>query len=243
MGALYIKEIRSFLNSLIGYLVMGVFLLLTGLFMWVFPGDFNVLDMGYANIDSLFIIAPWVFMFLIPAISMRMFSDEIKTGTIELLLTRPLSESRIVLAKYLSALSLVGIALLPTLVYYISVISLEDAKSNVDSGAVWGSYLGLVFLSASYTSIGIFASSVSSNQIVSFLLAAFLCFFFFIGFDSIGSFKMFGKLDAFIISLGMNDHYRAMSRGLIDTRDVAYFAFISGAFLLFTKTIIQSRKW
>lgn len=243
MGALYLKEIRSFLNSLIGYLVMGVFLLLTGLFMWVFPGDFNILDMGYANIDSLFIIAPWVFMFLIPAISMRMFSDEIKAGTIELLLTRPLSETRIVLAKYLSAISLVGIALLPTLVYYFSVIALEDAKSDVDSGAVWGSYLGLVFLSAAYTAIGIFASSVSSNQIVAFLLAAFLCFFFFIGFESVGSFNMFGRFDSLIISMGMNDHYRALSRGLIDSRDVVYFVFLAAAFLMLTKTVIQSRKW
>ena len=184
MIALYLKEIRSFLSSLIGYVVIGVFLLLVGLFMWVFPQDFNVLDQGFANINSLFAIAPWVFMFLIPAITMRSFAEEKRTGTIEMLLTKPLSDMNIVLAKYFAGLTLVLIALIPTLVYYISVYFMGNPVGNIDSGGAMGSYIGLVFLGGAYVSIGIFASSITSNQIIAFLLGAVLCFFFFIGFES-----------------------------------------------------------
>lgn len=243
MLSLFIKEIRSFLSSLIGYVVIGVFLILVGLFMWVFPGEFNILDSGFSNIDTLFIMAPWVFMFLIPAITMRMFSEERRTGTIEMLLTKPISDLQIILAKFLAGLSLVTIALIPTLVYYFSVSALGAPTGNIDSGAVWGSYIGLLFLASAYTSIGIFASSLSSNQIVAFLLAVFLCFFLFIGFESIGSFNLFGTLDDLIINLGINEHYIAMSRGLIDTRDVLYFLILSLIFILFTRTVLQSRRW
>lgn len=243
MISLFIKEIRSFLSSLIGYVVIGVFLILVGLFMWIFPGEFNILDSGFSNIDTLFIMAPWVFMFLIPAITMRMFSEERRTGTIEMLLTKPITDLQIILAKFLAGLSLVVIALIPTLVYYFSVSALGSPVGNIDSGAVWGSYIGLLFLASAYTSIGIFASSLSSNQIVAFLLAVFLCFFLFIGFESIGSFNLFGTLDDLIINLGINEHYVAMSRGLIDTRDVLYFFILSLIFILFTRTVLQSRRW
>ena len=243
MLALLKKEIRSFLSSLIGYVVIGVFLLLIGLMMWIFPGELNVLDYGYSTLDTLFYVAPWVFMFLIPAITMRSFAEEKRTGTIELLLTRPLSEMQIVLAKYFAGLILVIIALIPTLIYYFSVYRLGQPVGNIDTGGTWGSYIGLIFLAASYVSIGIFASSITSNQIVSFLAAVFLTFIMYFGFEALGSFEVFGSLDRFVLSLGLSDHYVSMSRGLIDTRDIAYFVIVSGLFLFLSRLVIQGRRW
>lgn len=243
MFALYRKEISSFLNSLIGYIVIVVFLAIISLFMWVFPGEMNILDAGYANIDTLFIIAPWVFMFLVPAITMRSFADERKSGTIELLLTRPLSDFQIVMAKYLAGVTLVLLSLIPTLVYYISVHLLGNPAGNIDTGGMWGSYIGLFFLSAGFVAVGIFSSSITENQIISFIVAVFLCFFFYLGFDSISNLALFGKVDAFIIQLGIQEHYISMSRGVIDTRDVMYFFSLAAFFLLLTKTVLESRKW
>ncbi len=221
---------------------MAVFLLLTGLFMWIFPGDFNVLDMGFANIDTLFGISPWVFMFLIPAITMRSFAEEKRTGTIELLFTRPISDTRIILAKYFAGLLLVVIALIPTLIYVVSVYRLGNPSGNIDMGGTWGSYIGLIFLAASYVAIGVFASSITKNQIVSFLVAALLCFFMFVGFQSLGSFELLGSLDRFVIGLGIQEHYTAMSLGNIDSRDVVYFLALITIFVLLTKTVLNSRK-
>lgn len=243
MYALYKKEISSFLSSLVGYIVIAVFLIAVGLFMWVFPGDMNIFDAGYANIDTLFIIAPWVFMFLIPAITMRSFADEKKSGTIELLLTRPLTDIKIVLAKYFAGVTLVLFALLPTLIYYFTVYHLGTPPGNIDSGATWGSYLGLLFITAAYVAIGIFASSLTENQVVAFIIAVFLCFFAFIGFESISSLELFGKVDILILQLGIHEHYLSMSRGVIDTRDVVYFISVAALFILFTRTILAGRKW
>lgn len=237
------KEIRSFLGSLVGYIVIAVFLITIGLFMWVFPGEYNVLDGGFSTIGSLFYIGPWVFMFLIPAITMRLFSEESRTGTIELLLTKPITDFQIVLAKYIAGFSLVFFSLLPTLVYYYSVAQLGNPQGNIDVGGTWGSYFGLLFLGSVFVSIGLFASSISNNQIISFIVAVFLCFFCYAGFDSISSLELFGAIDAFIIKLGINEHYRSMSRGVIDTRDVIYFLSVIFLFLLLTKTVLASRKW
>jgi len=243
MIALFLKEIRSFLGSLIGYIVMSVFLLLTGLFMWVFPGDMNVLDAGYADIDALFYIAPWVFMFLIPAITMRSFSEEKRTGTIELLMTKPISGLQIILAKYLAGILLVFITIIPTVVYFITVGLLGDPLWNIDIGGTIGSYIGLTLLAASYVSIGILASSLTSNQIVAFLLSVIICFFMYIGFESISSFDLMGSLDSFFLKLGISNHYQSMSRGLIDTRDVLYFAGLITLFVLLTNLKLKSEKW
>src|ERR1041385_7483383 len=163
MYSLFVKEIRSFLSSLIGYIVIIVFLLAISLFMWIIKGNTNVLDSGYANIDTLFTVAPWVFLFLIPAITMRSFADEKKSGTIELLLTRPLTDLQIILAKYFAGFILVLISLLPTLIYYYSVWKLGIPQGNIDSGGTWGSYIGLLFLGSSFVAIGIFASSLTDN--------------------------------------------------------------------------------
>lgn len=243
MWALVKKEINSFLSSLIGYIVIVVFLLTISLFMWVFPGDSNVLEAGYANIDMLFVLAPWVFMFLIPAITMRSFADEKKLGTIELLLTRPLTDLQIILAKYFAGLVLVIISVLPTLIFYYIVHTLGFPKGNIDTGGMWGSYIGLVFLGAGFVSIGIFASSLTENQIVSFILAVFLCFFSYIGFESIADFNVLGSLDNLVANLGINAHYISMSRGVIDTRDLIYFLSLISIFVLLTKTVLESRKW
>ncbi len=243
MITLFKKEVFSFLNSLIGYIVMVVFITIIGLFMWVFPGDFNIFEGGYANIDTLFIIAPWVFMFLAPAITMRSFADEYKVGTIELLLTKPLSDWQIILGKYLAGAALILFSLLPTLIYYVSVKDLASPVGNVDEGAIWGSYLGLLFLSTAFVSIGVFASSLSSNQIVSFIIGVFLSFFMYIGFESIAGLQLFGPLDLLIINFGINEHYISMSRGVIDTRDVLYFLTLIYFFLLLTKFRLSSRRW
>lgn len=243
MLALLKKEIRTFLSSLIGYVVIAVFLLITGLFMWIFPGDSNVLDMGFSSMETLFYISPWVFMFLIPAITMRSFAEEKRNGTMELLFTKPLSDIQIILAKYFAGLILVLIALLPTLLYYITIVQLGNPVGNIDSGGTWGSYIGLIFLAAGYVAIGVFASSLSNNQIVSFLFSALLCFIMYAGFQAIGDFKLLGPLDNFIIGLGINDHYLSLSKGLIDSRDVVYFLALIAIFILLTQTKLQSRKW
>ncbi len=237
------KEIRSFLSSLIGYITITVFLLVIGLFMWVLQTDSNILDNGYAGIDTLFVTAPWVFLFLIPAITMRSFADEKKSGTIELLLTRPITDLQIISAKYFAGFVLVLFSLLPTLIYYYSVYKLGSPVGNIDTGGMWGSYIGLLFLGAAFVSIGIFASAVTDNQVVSFILALFLCFFIYTGFDYMGSFALFGKIDNIIFALGINSHYISMSRGVIDTRDVIYFFSLITIFILGTRTVLESRKW
>jgi len=243
MYALFVKEIRSFLSSLIGYIVIVVFLLALGLFMWILKGGMNVLDSGYASIGALFEIGPWVFLFLIPAITMRSFAEEKRTGTIELLLTRPLTDLQIILAKYFAALVLVLLSLLPTLVYYYTVYKLGNPPGNIDSGGTWGSYIGLLFLGSSFVAIGVFASSLTDNQIISFILALALCFFCYIGFGSISSLSLFGKADTFIAALGIEHHYQSMSRGAIDTRDLIYFVSLIALFVLGTRTVLESRKW
>jgi ABC-2 type transport system permease protein len=243
MFTLFIKEIKGFLTSLIGYIVMIVFLLMTGLFLWVFPLEFNVLDFGYASLDGLFILAPFVFLFLIPAITMRSFADERKSGTIEILMTQPLTDLQVVLAKYFAGVVLVIISLIPTLIYYFSVYQLGLPKGNLDSGSIWGSYIGLFFLGASFVSIGIFASSLTDNQIISFILALFISFLLYMGFEFIYTFVVSGKTGLIIQSFGLNAHYSSMSRGVIDSRDLIYFLTITAFFILLTKVSLESRKW
>jgi ABC-2 type transport system permease protein len=243
MRTLLLKEINAFLSSLIGYVVIAVFLAAISLFMWVFPGNMNVLDSGYANIDTLFIIAPWVFIFLGPAITMRSFSEEQRTGTLELLLTKPLSDAQIILAKFLAGFLLMLFSLLPTLLYFYTVSDLGYPPGNIDTGAMWGSYLGLLFLSGGFIAIGVFASALSNNQLISFIIGVFLSFFCYIGFEQIAAFDLFGTFDAVILNLGINEHYISMSRGVIDTRDLLYFIGLMAFFLLLTQYKLQSRKW
>jgi len=243
MGAVYFKELSAFLSSLIGYVVITVFLLLTGLFMWVFKAT-SILDYNYAGMDQLFSIAPMVFTFLIPAVTMRSFAEEKQYGTIELLTTKPLTDFQIILGKYFASFTLVAFALIPTLIYFYSVYQLGSPKGNLDIGATVGSYIGLFFLAAIFVAIGIFCSSLSRNQIVSFLLAAFLCFFMHWVFDYLSVLPIFfGKLDYLVQQLGINHHYMSISKGKIDSRDVIYFISIISLFLWFTYVVLSKRKW
>ncbi len=243
MTALLKKEILSYFNSLTVYLVVAVFLLANSLFLWVFPGNYNVMEFGYANLDGLFSIAPFVFLFLVPAVTMRLFSEENKSGTIEILLTKPLSDTKIILAKYLAAFSLVVFSLIPTLVYYYSVYQLGFPKGNLDIGEFWGSFLGLLFLGGTFTAIGVFTSSLSTNQIVAFILAVFLCGFFYMGFELITSMGLNGNVEVFLKSLGIEAHYASISRGVVDSRDVIYFISLKTFFLMLTKLKMEARKW
>lgn len=243
MFTLYIKEISSFLNSLIGYIVIIVFLLINSLFLWVFPTEFNIPEFGYASMESLFLMAPFVFLFLIPAITMRMFSEEKKSGTIEILLTQPLSDLQIIMAKFLAGVSLVVISLLPTLVFLVTIYIFGFPVGNVDLGGTWGSYIGLLFLGAAFVSIGLFASSITDNQIVAFILAIVITAFSYLGFEIIYSLDLFGPVDLFIKSLGISAHYASMSRGVIDSRDLIYFFSFAAVFIMLTKISLESRKW
>lgn len=241
MRVLVLKEVRGFLGSLIGQVVVVVFLLLTGLFLWVFPN--NILDTGYADLAPLFFVAPWVFLFLVPAVTMRSFSEEKRTGTIELLLTKPLTELQLVLAKYIASVILIVFALLPTLVYWYSLNDLAMPRGNLDTGGIIGSYIGLLLLASCFAAIGVFASAMTENQVVAFMIAVFLCFFLYLGFDLIASFDAFGSLEGPIKSVGIQDHYTSLSRGVLDLRDVLYFLGTITVFLLLTRTALQSRRW
>jgi ABC-2 type transport system permease protein len=244
MFALIRKEINGFLNSLIGYVVILVFLTTISLFLWVFPdSEFNILSNGYASMEPLFTITPWVYMFLIPAITMRLFAEEKKTGTLELLITRPLTELQIVMAKYIAGVILVLISLLPTVVYYITIYYVGLTVGNVDSAATWGSYLGLLLLGASFVAIGVFASALTDNQVIAFIISLFLCLFFYIGFDRVSALIFSGSISQIIFQAGIYAHYVSMSRGVIDTRDVIYFISLIALFIVCTRTVIESRKW
>jgi len=231
MFAILKKEINSFFASPIAYLVIAIFLLINGLFLWVFKGDYNILDYGFSDLSPFFLLAPWILVFLIPAVTMRSFSDEKKQGTLELLLTKPISHLNIVLGKYFGAFALILIAFVPTILYAYTVNQLGNPVGNLDIGSTLGSYFGLLFLMAAYTAIGIFSSTLSSNQIIAFIVSVSLCLLFYIGFDGIAN--LFSSTS--IEKLGMNWHFNSMSRGVIDTRDIIYFLSVTIFFLLLTK--------
>ena len=245
MWTLYKKELGSFFSSLIGYLTISVFLILTGLMLWVFKGYLNIIDYGYAGIDGLFVIGPYLYLFLIPAITMKMIAEERRGGTLETLMTHPLSDWTVVWSKFLAAWTLVFISLLPTLVYYFSVYSLGyPHPGNIDTGSVIGSYLGLLLLGGAFVSIGLFCSSLTKNQIVSFLAAAALCYVFYLGFDSLYDMGLFsGRANLEVKSLGLAAHYDSISRGVVNTRDVVYFAGVIIIFVTLTRLVLQSRMW
>jgi ABC-2 type transport system permease protein len=236
------KEINGFLNSLIGYVVVVVFLLTISLFLWVIPGSLNIFDSGFATLDSLFAVTPWVYLFLIPAITMRLIAEERKAGTLELLLTKPLTELQVVCSKYAAGFVLVVFSLLPTLLYYICIHQLSAPRGNIDSGAIWGSYIGLLFLGSGFVAIGLFASSLTDNQLVSFVIGMALCFLCYTGFETLSVF-LGGRPSGIVYALGISSHYASMSRGVIDTRDVVYFLSLIAVFVFLTKVKLESRKW
>lgn len=230
------KEFNSFFSSPIAYLAIGVFLVLNGLFLWVFNGEFNILNAGFADINSFFFLAPWLFLFLIPAITMKSFADEFNNGTIEILQTKPISNWKIVLGKFWASFLLIVISILPTFIYVFSINSLANPEGNIDFGTIIGSYFGLLFLGATYAAIGLFASSLSKNQIVAFIISICITFFLFYGLDEIAS--LFQNIA--ILKLGISEHFKSISRGVIDTRDIIYFISITAFFLFITKTKLDN---
>jgi ABC-2 type transport system permease protein len=240
MKAILLREIKSFFGSTIGYLVIALFLIINGLFLWVFGGEYNILKSGFADMTPFFTLSPWILIFLIPAVTMRSFSDEKKQGTLELLLTKPLSIWQIVNGKFLGALILIVLAIIPTFIYVVAIYKLGLPEGNIDMGSTIGSYFGLVFLIAAYSAIGVFTSTLSDNQIVAFIISVFLCFFFYFGFDGLASIAPL--YSTMITSLGMQDHFKSMGRGVIDTRDILYFVSLTVLFLSLTVYKLKSLK-
>lgn len=232
MKSIILREIKSFFGSPIGYLVIALFLLFNGLFLWVFEGEYNLLNSGFADMTPFFTIAPWILLFLIPAVTMRSFSDEKKQGTLELLLTKPISIWHIVLGKFFGDFSLIVLAILPTLLYVYVLHQLGYPVGNIDLGSTLGSYFGLLFLVAAYTAIGVCTSTLTENQIVAFILSVFGCFVFYFAFDGLATF--FTSLEGSLSFLGMGSHFKSMSRGVLDTRDVCYFLSLTYLFLSIT---------
>jgi ABC-2 type transport system permease protein len=243
MRSIFFKEIHSFFSSIVGYVAILVFLIASGLFLWIIP-DTSILDYGYANLDRFFELAPWFLMLLIPAITMRSFADEFRGGTIEWLSTKPLSHTDIILGKYFASLALVLFSLLPTLVYVITIDSLSAIENNIDTGAIVGSYIGLSFLAASFTAIGVFCSSLTANQIVGFLTGLFACYLLYSGFEALSKIPAFtAGIDYYLSMVGMAFHYVSISRGIIDSRDVIYFISVIILFVSLTKLSLNRRTW
>ena len=239
MYSLFRKEIKTFLGSLIGYLVIVVFLLVTGLFLWVFPGVYNIPDNGYATLEGLFLLAPWVYLFLVPAITMRSFADEKRTGTIEILLTHPITDFQLTLAKFFAGLTLVSFSLLPTLLWLLSVYLLGNPVGSIDVGATLGSFIGLFFLAAIYVAIGVFASSLTDNQIISFIMAMGISFVFYLGLDFVASSGVPYIFEQFLSWFSINNHYLSISRGVVDVRDIVYFVGMALFFLYITGILLR----
>lgn len=235
MFTIFKKEFRAFFSNATGYIVTGIFLLLTALLLWVIPGQYNIPENGYAQLDGLFYLSPWLFLLLCPAITMRFFAEEKQTGTWELLTSKPLSKTAIVAGKFLAGWALVLVALIPMIFYYLVVYYIAEPQGNVDSGAFWGSFIGLVFLAGVYISIGIFSSSFSNNQIISFVTAVVISFFMLYGFDLISNTLTSNQLSVYIQNLGINLHYKSISRGVIDSRDLTYFFSVILIFLYLTQ--------
>lgn len=248
MYSLLKKEIATFFCSLTGYLVVAVFLIATGLFLFVVPGELNILYGGYATLEPLFGIAPWIYLFLVPAIAMRLIAEEKKQGTLELLLIRPITTLQMVVAKYLAGLALVIISLLPTLIYLFVVWQLGDPVGNIDMGSTLGSYIGLLLLAAVYMALGLFASSLTDNQIVAFVIGVVLCFVFYTGFDSLASVPAIKGVQDLVSMCGISSHYDSISRGVMDSRDVIYFISLTLFFIILTsmvvaRGVIKSTRW
>ncbi len=235
MYAIFKKEIQSFLATPLGYGIIGSFLLGAGLVLWVFRGDFNLLDYGFADLSPFFALAPWIFAVLIPALTMKSFAEERKMGTLELLWIKPIPLWQLVLGKFLGAFALCVLTIAPTLIYAYILSDLSITTENYDLGILISSYTGLLFLVAAYTSIGIFASTLTSQQITAFIAGVLLCFFFYQGFDAIATLFADGVLQQHIQAWGGNAHFDSIARGVIDTRDLVYFVSVTLCFLYLTE--------
>jgi ABC-2 type transport system permease protein len=242
MRSIFIKELNSFFSSIVGYVAVLTFLAACGLFLWIMP-DTSILNYGYATLEKFFDLAPWLLLLLIPALTMRSFADEFRSGTIEWLSTKPLTDLDIILGKYLATLALVVFALIPTFIYVYTVDNLA-LQNNLDMGSIAGSYIGLFFLAATFSAVGVFCSSLTSNQIVGFLISLFVCFLLYSGFEDLSKLPAFNQgIDYYLSMIGMSFHYDSISRGLIDTRDIIYFLSIIILFIALTRLSLNRRTW
>lgn len=239
IGAVARREVGSFFNSLIAYVVLAVFLAVNGLFFWVFPG--NVLESGLAQLDALFFFTPWLFLFLVPALTMRAISEELRQGTYELLLSKPLLRTHLLLGKFAATVALVVVSLLPTVLYYATVYQLGAPTGNLDQGATWGAYIGLVLIGMTFAAVGLWSSTLSQNQIVAFLVGAFVCFFLYQGFAYLALIPSLLEHSAWLSSLGLLAHYESISRGVVDSRDLLYFSSLTVFFLAAAGRSLHSR--
>jgi ABC-2 type transport system permease protein len=242
MWAVFSREWNGFLNSLVAYIALLVFLLMTGLFLWVFP-DYSILEFGYAQLDSLFVVGPWVLMFLVPAVTMRFFSEEKRSGTGELLWTRPVSDTSIVVGKFLAGWALVVCSVLPTLCYVAVLYFLAEPVGNIDLGGIAGSYLGLILLGGVFTGIGTWASAMTDHPVLSFVWGVFVCFLMYAAFDSFKLLPLSNLTLLVLEQLGIGAHFDSMSKGVIDLRDIIYFVSVTAFFLFWTRTQLESRTW
>ncbi|KAA0991175.1 gliding motility-associated ABC transporter permease subunit GldF [Dyadobacter aurulentus] len=241
MFAIFRKEIGSFFNSLIAYMVMTVFLTAIGLIVWVFP-ESNILDYGYADMGSFFRLAPYVLIFLIPAITMRSLAEETRTGTLELLLTKPITNVDLVLGKFLANWSLVLLTLLPTLIYYYSIYQLGNPVGNIDSAAVAGSYIGLLLFSGAVVSMGLLASALNENQIVAFILGVFLAFIWYIGFGAVSQLLETGIVAELLLWISLDEQYLSLGKGLVDSRNIIYLLSLTAFFLVMTLLKVETLR-
>jgi ABC-2 type transport system permease protein len=243
MRSIFFKELNSFFSSIVGYVAILIFLIACGLFLWIIP-ETSILEYGYASLEQYFKLAPWFLMLLIPAVTMRSFADEFRSGTIEWLSTKPLKELDIILGKYFASLALVAFALIPTLVYVFTISNLSAIPNNLDTGSIIGSYIGLLFLATGFTAVGVFCSSLTNNQVVAFLIALFSCYLFYVGFEALSKIPSFtGGIDYYLSMVGMSFHYNSISRGVIDTRDVTYFTSVVILFVALTRISLNRRTW
>jgi len=242
MIALYKKELSIFFSTIIGPLIIGLFLLINGLFLWSNISQFNILDNAYASIDSFFTISPLLFLLFIPAISMRTFSEEYNIGTIETLITKPIASYKIITSKFLAVLTLVIASIIPTFSYVITIFFLGETTGNLDLAGITGSYIGLLMLSSIFSSIGIFASSISDNQIVAFILGVTVSTIFYFGFDLLSMIKPLQSINMILQKTGISYHYNMMSKGLLLASDIVYFISVSFLFLKSSEIVISNKK-
>ncbi|MGF7215466.1 ABC-2 type transport system permease protein [Spirosoma lacussanchae] len=233
MLAIFRKEINQFFSSPIAYIIMGVFLAATGLLLWVFP-DTSLLESGYADLGTFFNLTPYVMLFMVPAITMRSIADEVRGGTLEWLLTKPVSRWGVVGGKFLASWLLVALTLLPTLLYYVTLYQLGAPVGNIDSAGVFGSYIGLLLLGGVFVAVGVWASSLNDNQVVAFVLGVFFCFLLYVGLSALAGLSVLGGLSYYLSYFALDEQYRALGRGLIDSRNVVYLLSLIGLFLLLT---------
>lgn len=241
MRSIFIKEINSFFSSIVGYVALLVFLVACSLFLWIIP-NYSILEYGYASMERFFEIAPWLLLLLVPAVTMRSFADEFRTGTIEWLSTKPVTDLEIILGKYFATITLIIFALLPTLVYVYTINNLSYVDISIDTGAIIGSYIGLFFLAATFGAVGVFCSSLTANQVVGFLISLLSCYVLYTGFEQLSKLPKFSEgIDYYLSMAGMEFHYNSISRGLIDSRDVVYFVSVITLFISLTRFSLSAR--